>query len=148
MAAARTASWLAPLGIAALVACVSLARPDDLEAGGIEVQALGGLARTSLTDDQLFSPMTFAVFGFGVEWGLGRHFSLRVAPADLPRGTEFSHRSTYLRHADFLEVPVVLKASPAPGSVVEPYVFLGPTVGIRLHGEEPLYYCWTSSHCE
>lgn len=148
MTAARTASCLAPLGIGMLVTCVSLTRPTDLAAGGTEVLAFGGFARTGLTDDQLFSPMDFAVFGFGVEWGLKHRLSLRVAPADLPRGTEFSHRSTYLRHADFLEVPVLLRASLAPPSAVEPYLFLGPTVGIRLRGDEQLYYCWTYSYCD
>lgn len=140
MTAARPASRLGPLGIGMLVACVSLTRPADLAGGGTEVQAFGGFARTRLSDDILFSPMGFAVFGFGVEWSLSRHFSLRVAPASLPRGTEFSHRSTYLRHADFLEIPVLLRASPAPRSTVEPYVVLGPSLGIRLHGDEPLYY--------
>jgi Outer membrane protein beta-barrel domain len=148
MTAARTASWRAPLAIGMLVTCVSLTHPTDLAAGGTEVLAFGGYARTSLSDGQLFSPMSFAAFGFGVEWGLAHHFSLRVAPAYLPRGTEFSHRSTYLRHADFIEVPVLLRASPAPRSAVEPYVFLGPTVGIRLQGDEQLYYCWTYSYCE
>jgi outer membrane protein with beta-barrel domain len=148
MIAAPTASWLAPLGIGVLVTCVSLTRPSDLAAGGTDVLAFGGFARTSLTDEQLFSPMSFAVFGFGVDWRLAPHFSVRVAPAYLPRGTEFSHRSSYLRHADFFEVPVLFRASLAPRSALEPYLLLGPTVGIRLQGEEQLYYCWTYSWCE
>jgi hypothetical protein len=148
MTAARPASRLGPLGIGMLVACVSLTHPTDLAGGGTEVQVFGGFARTSLIDGYHYSPTNFAVFGFGVEWGLSRHFSLRVAPAYLPRGTEFTHRRTSRPHAGFLEVPVLLRASPAPRSAVEPYLFLGPSVGIRLGGDEPLYECWTYTYCE
>ncbi len=149
MTAARGASVLAPLVIGLLVTCGLLARPADLTAGGVEVQVFGGFTRTSLTeDDGLFSPRSFAVFGFGVERAVARHFSLRVEPTYLPRGTEFSHRSTHLRHADFLELPLLLRASLAPRSAVEPYLVLGPSVGIRLQGEEALYYEYFFGHPE
>lgn len=147
-AAARSARWSVPLGIAALAAGFSLARPAALAGGDTAVLGFGGYARTSLTEEQLFSPMGFATFGFGVEADLSRHLALRVAPAYLPRGTEFSHRSTYLRHADYVEIPVLVRASLAPRSAVDPYLFAGPTLGIRLQGEDQLYYCWTLSWCD
>jgi hypothetical protein len=78
--------------------------------------------------------MDFAVFGFGVEWSLARRFSLRLAPfLPAPKDRVLAPQHA-LRHADFLEVPVLLKASLAPRSAVQPYLLLGPSVGIRTAG--------------
>jgi hypothetical protein len=146
--ASRSVHRAVPLAIGVIATCLSLSRPAALAAADTGVLAFGGFARTSLNEGQVFSPMDFATFGFGVETRLSRRFSLRVAPAYMPRGTTFAHRSTHLRHADYLEIPVLLGASLAPRVAVEPYLLAGPTLGIRLRGEEQVYYCWTPSWCE
>lgn len=130
---ARLAPILLPL---LLLLATALAKPVAAMSLGIGPKAGVNFAGADVDGVDNEDRRTGAVLGVVAEFGVTSPYSLVIEPSYLQRGADFEILGAEARgELDYFEIPVLAKAKFGNLRGVHAYLFLGPSLGLKMDSE-------------